>query len=66
MAKRMIRIFAEIDYPENMPNPDYEDGSPFKPTMILRQIVNAGSAANGYVVEEFQRDFEIGFKLVKT
>ncbi|MEE9510452.1 MAG: hypothetical protein V3V81_08160 [Candidatus Bathyarchaeia archaeon] len=64
MAKRLLRIFAEIDFPETMVDP--EEGNPYKASMILRQIVNSGSATNGYTVEEFQQDLEIGFKLVKT
>ncbi len=64
MAKRLVRIFAEIDFPKTLVDP--EEGNPYRASMILRQIVNAGSVANGYAVEEFQQDLEIGFKLVKT
>ena len=65
MAKRIMRIFIELNYPENMPDPQDPDANPIRLHKVIRGILDAGSSANGYVLEKFSRTHDVGFKLVK-
>lgn len=66
MAKKFIRVFVELDYPGGMSDPSTEDGNPYKPTMILRDIVTTGCELYGYTIEEFYHGADVGFKLIEV
>ncbi|MCK4824837.1 hypothetical protein KA005_54300 [bacterium] len=66
MAKRIMRVFIELDYPEDMPDPLDPNNDPIRLFQVINRILDAGSIANGYTLEKFARTHDVGFKLVKT
>ena len=42
MAKRIMRVFIELDYPEDMPDPLDPNADPIRLFTVIRRILDAG------------------------
>jgi len=66
VARKMYRVFFEMDYPDGMLDNESTNPQPITSTLLLHRLLFAGADAEGYSCEAWKDGLDLGFKFVEV